>query len=532
MRAKLERVIAVVLLGGALLPALLAAWCLRLPGICSTVLAAYVLLVAEITAITTVLSAVRVVTPLGIAVAELLLLALAGSLWLRNNRPPVPSPATARAAVAALARDPVTVTLAAVVAIALIYELMLVLTVPPNDWDSLTYHLARVAAWVNHHGIYWIPHAPTDRMNEFQPIAEQQILFNFVATGKGALFALPQFIGQLAILAAIFVTARRLGYQLRLAACAALFFATLPIVALEATTAQNNLVAASLGCAAAAFLFGPTRREVALAGGSAALALGVKLSHGSCASDAHRPRVPPRTHTVQSLWCECGRRIHRPSNVGIRAERRRDWSCTRGGRRPRRAQCRPVDYGTPLDRVSGAVPLPRPLGIQPLDDRGHNPRRTSRSLFRNSARVERASRTTASRPNGRASRAGSSARADYRAAACAGSASVGRAVTLPVNNPRFTSGSGFSWEVNTRAFEDYSYFGAVGGLVAIGIPLLALWEVRGGRVDRRALVLAVGLPVYIALFALTAKYNEWVSRFMLAPVALTAPLSHLFSGGV
>ena len=101
---------------------------------------------------------------------------------------------------------------------------------------------------------------------------------------------------------------------------------------------------------------------------------------------------------------------------------------------------------------------------------------------------------------------------------------VGRAVTLPVNDPRFTSGSGFSWEVNTRAFEDYSYFGAVGGLVAIGIPLLALWEVRGGRVDRRALVLAVGLPVYIALFALTAKYNEWVSRFMLAPVALTAPL--------
>ena len=278
MRAKLERVIAVVLLGGALLPALLAAWCLRLPGICSTVLAAYVLLVAEITAITTVLSAVRVVTPLGIAVAELLLLALAGSLWLRNNRPPVPSPATARAAVAALARDPVTVTLAAVVAIALIYELMLVLTVPPNNWDSLTYHLARVAAWVNHHGIYWIPHAPTDRIDEFQPIAEQQILFNFVATGKGALFALPQFIGQLAILAAIFVTARRLGYELRLAACAALFFATLPLVALEATTAQNDLVAASLGCAAAAFLFGPTRREVALAGGSAALALGVKLS--------------------------------------------------------------------------------------------------------------------------------------------------------------------------------------------------------------------------------------------------------------
>ena len=36
----------------------------------------------------------------------------------------------------------------AVVVVVLGYELLLALTVPPNNWDSLTYHLARVGAWV------------------------------------------------------------------------------------------------------------------------------------------------------------------------------------------------------------------------------------------------------------------------------------------------------------------------------------------------------------------------------------------------
>ena len=76
------------------------------------------------------------------------------------------------------------------------YELLLALTVPPNTWDSLTYHLARAAAWLQHGGYFWIPNAPTDRLNEFQPLAEQEILFLFAATGSGALFALPQYLGR------------------------------------------------------------------------------------------------------------------------------------------------------------------------------------------------------------------------------------------------------------------------------------------------------------------------------------------------
>ena len=56
----------------------------------------------------------------------------------------------------------------AFVAVILVYELVLGLTVPPNNGDALGYHLAKVAAWAQHHAYYWIPDAPTVRINAFR----------------------------------------------------------------------------------------------------------------------------------------------------------------------------------------------------------------------------------------------------------------------------------------------------------------------------------------------------------------------------
>ena len=81
---------------------------------------------------------------------------------------------------------------------------MLALTVPPNNTDALAYHMARAAAWAQHGGLYWIPNAPTDRMNEFQPFAEQQILFLLVAVRGGRLAALPQYLAELAMIVAVY----------------------------------------------------------------------------------------------------------------------------------------------------------------------------------------------------------------------------------------------------------------------------------------------------------------------------------------
>src|SRR5581483_302230 len=88
----------------------------------------------------------------------------------------------------AVLRDPVTLAFAGFVVVLLAYELVLAVTVPPNNGDALGYHLPKAAAWAQHGGVYWIPDAPTVRINAFQPLAEQQILFLLVAAGgSGAL---------------------------------------------------------------------------------------------------------------------------------------------------------------------------------------------------------------------------------------------------------------------------------------------------------------------------------------------------------
>ena len=117
-------------------------------------------------------------------------------------------------------------------------------------------------------------------MNAFQPFAEQQLLFLLVAVHGGLLIALPQFLAELAILVAVYGSARRLGFAARPAACAAFLLATFSLFALESTTAQNDLVAASFPAVAACLLLGPGRIEPLLGGVAAGIGLGVKLTTG------------------------------------------------------------------------------------------------------------------------------------------------------------------------------------------------------------------------------------------------------------
>jgi hypothetical protein len=142
------------------------------------------------------------------------------------------------------------------------------------------YHLPRAAAWAQHDGIYWIPFARNVELNAYQPLAEQQILFLFVAVGSGALLAPPQFLAELAALVAVYGAARRLGFAVRPAACSACLVATFCVAALEATTAQNDLVTASFTAVASCFRLGGGVLEPALAGAAAAFGLGTKLTGG------------------------------------------------------------------------------------------------------------------------------------------------------------------------------------------------------------------------------------------------------------
>jgi hypothetical protein len=99
-----------------------------------------------------------------------------------------------------------------------------------------------------------------------------------VATGGSGLYAVPQYLAELAILVATYGSARRLGFALRPAVAASGLLAMFSIVALEAVTAQNDLFTASLAAVAACLLLGAVGLETALGGVAAAFGVGSKLT--------------------------------------------------------------------------------------------------------------------------------------------------------------------------------------------------------------------------------------------------------------
>ncbi|HWE80786.1 MAG TPA: hypothetical protein VG265_03990 [Gaiellaceae bacterium] len=483
---------------------------LRLRGVVSALLAGYLVLVANIALVTWALSPFHVVTRAGLLVAELVLLAVAVGVWWRRGRPLFPLPSIT--GLRGLAGDPVTAAFVLVLVAVLVYELVVALTAAPNNWDSLTYHLSRAADWNQHHSIEWIANAPTQRMNEFQPLAEQEILFGFAAAGSGMLYALPQFVAQLAILVAVYGASRRLGFERLASVRGAALLATFGSFALQSTTAQNDLVAASFPIVAACLLLGSLPLETVLAGAALGLGVGAKLTtvlvwpvlawlalpggraaarrlavgggigllagglwsyvlnlvhtghvlgHGQGRTDQTvSPSVVTDAHTFARL-------VYRLLDLGLLSDRKIwvfaalgivagfvVWVTRRGaGSRP-----------AAVSGIAVAVPLLVPalvLGIAPVV------------------------------------------------------AWFTKLIGIPVHDPIY----GFS--LNRAAADDSSAFGAMGAYALIAAPIAVLVRRRS---DRRLLGLALALPVYLVLLGLYAGYNIWLTRFLVVPAALAAPL--------
>jgi hypothetical protein len=468
-----------------------AACSLRLDGIVATVVAGYLAIVTQIAAVAWFLSPFDAMTLPWLTVLEAVLAAAAVVAWVLRGRP-LPTAAGARAELRSLRSDPLTVLFAALVAAGLAYELVLALTMPPNNWDSLTYHLTRVAGWRQEHGVHWIANAPTGRINEFQPLAEQLILFLVVA-GSTALYALPQYVAELAILVTVYGAARRLGYEPRAAARGTALVAMLSLVALESTTAQNDLVAASFPVAAAFFLLGRSQLEAFLAGVALALGLGAKLT----------------------------------TALAFPALALLTW------RRGRRTFAL-VGAGAALGLVAAAC-------------WGYvlNVVHTGRLLGHGQGRVENSAATTV---GGTVSR---SLHLLYRlfdlsvtpywliavlaVAGCIvavlslrqGQRAAVAALVLLVPAAALAVLDIFALDpsyIARTTSEDVSAFGPVGTAAILGAPFAVFLSERSRRTDLRFLALALAVPTYIVLLAAFAKYNIWIPRFLVVPVVLTAPL--------
>jgi hypothetical protein len=164
------------------------------------------------------------------------------------------------------------------VALELVYLLVFTLSIPQSDWDALVYHLPRAAAWVQAGGIGWIPGAADPRLNGFPPHAEIGTAASMLLAGSDRYVGLVQLLALVVTVGAVYGVARRLGLGVREASFGALVLATFAVVALQATSALNDLVLAAPVVCATYLALGRTRGELVLSGVAVALAFGVKLT--------------------------------------------------------------------------------------------------------------------------------------------------------------------------------------------------------------------------------------------------------------
>ena len=240
-------------------------------------LAAYLVAFVEVVALTLLLSPGRHLTEgtmlTGLAACFVAVTVM--SVFRPPCFPRVRPPATA---LGTALRDPVLAVLAAAMLAGLIYLLALALFTPQIDDDSLYYHLVRAASWKQQHGVSYVSGTFDGRVNGNPPNAEIAMLFTMLLAGSDRFVGFVQLTAMLATTVGVYGISRRVGLAIRPALFGALLFPTLPVVALQASTALNDLVVASLLVVGVFFILGRSRSQLVLAALATALAVGTKFS--------------------------------------------------------------------------------------------------------------------------------------------------------------------------------------------------------------------------------------------------------------
>ena len=475
--------LAFLLAAAALVATALTASCsMLLRSLPSFLLAAYLIASAELVLLGEALSLVGAVGATGYAAGQAVLLAASLWIWRRRGMPsPPPLPGIDHRAV--IRRHPILAALGLIVGGAIAYQLFVAIAIPPNNWDSMSYHLPRAAEWLQRARVEYVPHAPTERINALQPGGELEILWTLAFLGRDAAAALPQWFAEVASLVGIYAIARRIGFDRADALFAALLSATLTQVALQSVTTQNDLLSASFVVAAAALVIRGSRAEVLLAGLGLALALGTKLTAayaipvllGLAVTTLPRRRLAECTAAAVGAFALVGAYGY-VLNLVETGRPLGDSSATE--------PYRPAEI-----TWAGTESTVARIGFRFFDLSGLH----AKAFVADS--IERAGRSTFD------------------------------TLRIAPNPPETSVEPPFDFAVGQASSEDISYFGPLGVLLVLplSVGFTVLTIARRERWER--LALAVALPLTVLEIALTYRYNLWLGRFLITPVLLTMPLA-------
>ena len=506
-------IIGFALIAGA---AWLVAASLRLRDAADFLLAVYLCATGGVILLVLALSPFGLVTRAGVLVASAGLVAAAGAVWHLRGRPAAPSMREAAAAAWTALRDPVLAVLAVGVALALAYTVALVVATPSNDFDELWYHLPRAAVWVQEQGLHYIDHANTSRLNENPPAAEILSAWAMALEGGDRFADIFQLVALVATLLAIARIARLLGFGHREAVFGALLFATLPVVALQAATAGNDVVMTSFVAVVVVFMLSDSRTALGL--GAFALALSV-LTKGTALFTIPLLAIVAAILVPRRRWLSVG--VVGAVSIGAAGLWYAFHQAEAGGAGE--------EQGAVLDRGAQAEPFMFPafmarLAIDAVDPAGSVGR--DRYAYAIAAAVLLVL-------------AGAWAyRGRSRAAALSGVAAAAL-VLLPVAFESIydTLRRGYQRALvgvdPDIAFRGYtrdptvpgpfnSWYGPVGLIAFLAAAVLLIVAIRRGSLRKGVLVLALAPLITLAIVATTWGYSIWHGRFFMPAVALSA----------
>ena len=128
-------------------------------------------------------------------------------------------------------------------AVALVWSVVLAIALvyPPNNWDSMTYHMARVPSWIQQGSINFFPTATLQQIHQ-PPLAEWNILHFQILSGGDRFANTVQWIALVGCSIAASLMARELKQPFPVQVLALVIAATLPMGLLQGSSTQNDLV--------------------------------------------------------------------------------------------------------------------------------------------------------------------------------------------------------------------------------------------------------------------------------------------------
>jgi len=129
---------------------------------------------------------------------------------------------------------------------------------PPNNWDSMTYHMARITSWVSHQSVAYYPTSIVRQL--YEPPFAEYLIAHISILSKGDYFANPvQLFFLLFTIVGIVLILEEFGLGVRYKVVAVVLAVTIPEVVLEASSTQNDIVVSFFIIAACYFAFRAVR---------------------------------------------------------------------------------------------------------------------------------------------------------------------------------------------------------------------------------------------------------------------------------